>query len=161
MGEGGLAPHRVVMAAIGTSDRLRDAYTTLRTSDFRADQICALGAPNTMLTLQKESSQSVGSSSGLEDLIGSLEPLNLGPGPPVLSTAGSFLNRLKTPSLPAATPQAASACWLDPDSRVAVIERIRQGNVWMVVTAGSHDQWVKGNRLLLGKSLYPIKGLIR
>ncbi len=155
MTEGEAAPHRMVMAALGGQDQLRGAYRTLRTHNFAAEQICALGASDTM-----EALRTAGPPAELAELVGSLEPLNLGAPFPILSTSGRFMSSLKSLGQFARAPGAAS-CWLEPNARQDMIERLRQGNVWLIVNAASHPQWVQGNRLLLKASSHPIKGLIR
>ncbi len=158
MEEGEAAPHRMVMAALGGHDQLSGAYRTLRSHNFAAEQICAMGASDTMLALSQAAP-----SAELGELVGTLEPLNLGTPFPVLSTSGRFMSHLKSPSHPARAPRTpgGAACWLEPNARHDMIERLRHGNVWLIVNAASHPQWVQGNRLLLDASRYPIKGIIR
>lgn len=159
MEQGEAAPHRMVMAALGGHDQLSGAYRTLRSHNFAAEQICAIGTSDTMRALSQSSP-----STEFGELVGSLEPLNLGAPFPILSTSGRFMSRLKSLSHPGGTPPSlpgASACWLEPAARQDMVERLQQGNVWLIVNAASHPQWVQGNRLLLGASQHPIKGLIR
>jgi len=158
MEEGGAAPHRMVMAALAGHDQVSGAYRTLRSHNFAAEQICAMGASDTMLALSQ-----VSPATDLGELVGTLEPLNLGTPFPVLSTSGRFMSRLKTLSRSPVAPQTrgGAACWLEPAARQDMIERLQHGNVWLIVNASSHPQWVQGNRLLLEASSHPIKGLIR
>ena len=147
---GAVESYRLAIASLGVPQPLRLALEELHSNAVSEADLCLAGIPDSLDRVRVAVAQSQ------DSIVGSLldvQPLRLTGDLPVLATS----NRLMTTKMKSGTSEPAGPCWLSPQMRSGLVERMAQGDVVVVAGPLTAKQLADATRVLLRHSKHHVQ----